>query len=147
MTNRELLNNGWFRVGRRRLHGYPIADLWDHPTIQREVTESGDRFYTTKEAKDKQKYLNNPAKYPDPDYVYPPLADDEYRGINTEGDIDSKNGKPFTIPSTRLLDCREYLAVDDIVGYKDSPRKYRITYVDKYTVQMRREPDEITTTN
>jgi hypothetical protein len=71
-------------------------------------------------------------------YQYPPLAANEYRGVGTEGEICEKNGKPFSLPCS-FADCRDYLAAGDVVGYRDSPRKYRITFVDQYTVQMVRE--------
>lgn len=62
----------------------------------------------------------------------------EYTGLFTEGKIVSKNGLLFMVqPSlSTSTDCRTIVAVDDIIGYENSSRKYRITFVDENTVRM-----------
>jgi hypothetical protein len=63
------------------------------------------------------------------------LGPGEYAGLRTEGDISSKNGKAFSLPRL-IFDCRDVVAVDDLIGYENSPRLYRITFVDPCLVKM-----------
>lgn len=61
-------------------------------------------------------------------------------GFNWDGAVNSKNGEPFSIPGDVEQDCRNIVAVGDVIGYRFTPRKWRVSYVDENTVKMKPIP-------
>lgn len=59
----------------------------------------------------------------------------EMTGFGGDGRVVSKNGLPFSIPEDGR-DGREIVSVGDILGYADTHRKWRVTFVDFDTVKM-----------
>ncbi len=63
------------------------------------------------------------------------MVGDVWTGFNAHGEVATKNGESFTIPEGRW-DCRDIVAVDDVLGYKELPNQVRVIFVDGCTVKV-----------
>lgn len=68
-------------------------------------------------------------------YTIDSMTGDVWTGFNAHGEVATKNGEPFSLPHG-AWDCRDLVAVDDVIGYKELPNRVRVIFVDKCTVRV-----------